>query len=65
MKYLTLPILSLFSGPLLAHPGHAPGASDQGFLPLVFAAVLVVACLLGYGLYRGRADSAKDDPPDD
>lgn len=65
MKYLLLPVLSLFSGSLLAHPGHAPGGSDQGFLPLVFVVVLVVACLLCYGLYRERADAAKDDPPDD
>jgi hypothetical protein len=65
MKHLLLPILSLFSAPLLAHPGHAPGESDHGLLPLVFMVVLVGVCLIGYLLLREIGDSARDDTRDD
>ena len=65
MKYLSLSILSLFSRSLLAHPGHAPGVSEHGFMPLILVVALVVACLYGYKIYRTRMDSAQDDPPDD
>ncbi|HKJ54200.1 MAG TPA: hypothetical protein VKB27_22085 [Gammaproteobacteria bacterium] len=65
MKYFLLPVLALFSGSLLAHPGHAPGVSDHGFMPLVLVVALVVACLFGYELHRGREESSKDDTPDE
>ena len=65
MKPLLLTILSLFSAPLLAHPGHAPGVFDRGFLPLVFVVVLVVAGLIGYHLLREHRNSTRDQHPDE
>ena len=65
MKHLLLTILSLFSTPLLAPPGHAPGVFDRGLLPLVFVVVLVAAGLIGYQLLRDNRNSTRDEHPDD
>lgn len=50
MKYLLTPMLLLSSTPILAHPGHAAGQFDYGYVAVLIALLCVIAALLGHRL---------------